>query len=265
VAERAAGGVMRPVLSIVVWNLHWGRARTRSSPAPAFDVVGPLAAADGDVLVLPEHFRRHDGAGVADGLAAYGYTLLEVPFVRLRLDPRPEVETPGDGWWSLVVATRLPLLDHAVLPIGKATADPAGARAVIRAGVAIGGSRFDVVGIHTSSKLWWGNPARHLRAVRAHLDELASGPAALAGDCNLWGPAVEALLPGWRRALRGRTYPARRPHSQVDHVLVNRHARAAGGAVLADHGSDHRPIRAVVTPVHGGAGAPGRSPSPDVK
>ncbi len=67
----------------------------------------------------------------------------------------------------------------------------------------------------------------------------------LAGDCNLWGPPVMAVLgDGWRRAVTGRTWPARRPHSQIDHVLVRPgDVRVVDAAVGGDVGSDHRPLR----------------------
>jgi endonuclease/exonuclease/phosphatase (EEP) superfamily protein YafD len=68
-------------------------------------------------------------------------------------------------------------------------------------------------------------------------------PLVVAGDFNLWGPPVRMLLPGWRRAVVGRTWPARRPHSQIDHVLVRGDVTAVTGEVLSDVGSDHRPVR----------------------
>jgi endonuclease/exonuclease/phosphatase (EEP) superfamily protein YafD len=67
--------------------------------------------------------------------------------------------------------------------------------------------------------------------------------AVIVGDFNLWGPAVSALLPGWRRAVRGRTWPAHRPHSQIDHVLVRDGVEVVDAAVLGEVGSDHRPVR----------------------
>jgi endonuclease/exonuclease/phosphatase (EEP) superfamily protein YafD len=65
----------------------------------------------------------------------------------------------------------------------------------------------------------------------------------IVGDFNLWGPAVSALLPGWRRAVRGRTWPAHRPHSQIDHVLVRDDVKVVDTAVLDEVGPDHRPVR----------------------
>jgi endonuclease/exonuclease/phosphatase family metal-dependent hydrolase len=66
----------------------------------------------------------------------------------------------------------------------------------------------------------------------------------LAGDFNFWGPGVAMVLPGWRRAVTGRTYPAHRPHSQIDHVLVNERIEVLRGEVLPANDSDHRPVRA---------------------
>jgi len=61
---------------------------------------------------------------------------------------------------------------------------------------------------------------------------------------NLWGPFVARLLPGWRRTVRGRTWPAWRPHSQLDQVLVRGPLTFCGGDVLPAAGSDHRAVRA---------------------
>ena len=53
-------------------------------------------------------------------------------------------------------------------------------------------------------------------------------------------------MPGWRRAVVGRTWPAWRPHSQIDHILVRGALRPVAGAVLPHAGSDHRPVRAEI-------------------
>ena len=37
---------------------------------------------------------------------------------------------------------------------------------------------------------------------------------------NLWGPPIHAFLGQWQRAVKGKTWPAWRPHSQLDHILV---------------------------------------------
>ena len=58
---------------------------------------------------------------------------------------------------------------------------------------------------------------------------------------------MRTLLPGWRRAVLGRTWPASRPHSQIDHILVRPQIGVVDSAVLGDVGSDHRPVRATLT------------------
>jgi endonuclease/exonuclease/phosphatase (EEP) superfamily protein YafD len=109
--------------------------------------------------------------------------------------------------------------------------------------VDIRGAPVDIVGVHVSSKLWKFAPPRQLRRLRPQLPPRGRA-AVVAGDCNLWGPGVVAMLPHWRRAVRGRTYPAPRPHSQIDHVLVREGVEIVSGEVLAATPSDHRPVRA---------------------
>jgi endonuclease/exonuclease/phosphatase family metal-dependent hydrolase len=71
----------------------------------------------------------------------------------------------------------------------------------------------------------------------------APGTAAvLAGDMNLWGPPVNSFFPAWRRAVTGRTWPAHRPHSQLDHVLITEALSVDSARIAARSGSDHRPV-----------------------
>ena len=127
--------------------------------------------------------------------------------------------------------------------MGDVFRDHAGAAQRDRVHGDVGGAAVDVVGLHTSSKLWYAGPITHMRNVGPQLP--ANGRAAVvAGDFNFWGPAVVRLLPGWKRAVLGRTYPAHRPHSQIDHILVNEHVEVLGGEVLPAMRSDHRPVRA---------------------
>ena len=44
--------------------------------------------------------------------------------------------------------------------------------------------------------------------------------------------------------MRGRTYPAHRPHSQTDHILVNPPVDVVASEVVPQIMSDHRPVRA---------------------
>ena len=101
---------------------------------------------------------------------------------------------------------------------------------------------ISVCGVHMSHLLY-GSP-RNFAELRHRLRTEARPDAAVAGDMNSWGPLVRLFMRGWKRAVIGRSWPAWRPHSQIDHILVRGALRPHAGAVLPDAGSDHRPIRA---------------------
>ena len=148
----------------------------------------------------------------------------------------------GDGDWVLAVLSRLPVRSVEVVPVGPQLARDPGRRAVVRAVVEAGGTPLTVVGTHLpllKDPVWRLAPA--LRAALPGPGE----PGAFAGDMNMWGWCAERLAgPGWRRAVRGRTYPSARPHSQTDHILVNDAVRVVGAEVVPQVRSDHRPVRA---------------------
>ncbi|MCU1429883.1 MAG: metal-dependent hydrolase [Actinomycetia bacterium] len=203
-----------------------------------------LERLDTDILVLPETWVPHAGEGVVDRLRAAGYAVEVAPWATMdRSGSKPEIASPGEGSWSLAVASRCRILARRDLPLPRTLFDPAGPRVAIQCTLDVSGTTVEMVGLHTSSRLWWGAPFIQLNALRRRLPRF-DGPAFLAGDFNLWGPWVERLLPGWERTVRGRTYPSHRPHSQIDHVLVNRRLTFVSGEVVDDHRhSDHRPIR----------------------
>jgi endonuclease/exonuclease/phosphatase (EEP) superfamily protein YafD len=213
------------------------------------------------VLVLPESFRPDAEPGMLDVLASIGYQVETVPITRFEAW---HSSTSGRGWrpspgtWCLAVASRLPVLERRELTMGKVFRDPAGVRSALRIDVDVEGRRVTVVGLHSSSKLYFAGPMTHLRTLRSSLPD-GPEPAIVAGDFNLWGPGVVGLLRGWRRAVRGRTYPAHRPHSQIDHVLVNAAVECIDSQVLPAFGSDHRAVKARLSV----APAPARTAPPD--
>ena len=152
----------------------------------------------------------------------------------------------GLGDVGLAMLSRIPAEAQGRLSVGTVLSDPTPERGALHVVLDVGGTKVDLIGVHLSSRLPYGPPIQ-LRRLAAQLPP-AGRPGIVAGDCNFWGPAVESFLPGWRRTVRGRTWPAGRPHSQIDHILV----RAADGTevlhseVLPGVGSDHRPVRATL-------------------
>ncbi len=206
---------------------------------------------DADLVVVVESFRRHDGQGVLDDLTDDGYRIESLELSTLTLGGfRPRYDVPGEGRWEIAICSRFPIRARRELPIGRIPRDAGGDRSALMCTIDVEGTDVDLVGVHVSSKLWKLAPMRHLRALRPQLPT-QERTAIVAGDFNLWGPGVLAVLPGWHRALRGRTYPAHRPHSQIDHILVRDDITVLSGEVLAPTPSDHRPVRARLRVQHG--------------
>jgi endonuclease/exonuclease/phosphatase family metal-dependent hydrolase len=154
--------------------------------------------------------------------------------------PRFRAATPGR--WGIAVLSRLPVVDHREVDLGRLRRDRA-RRGALLVRVEVGDGRaLTVVGTHMTH-LSYGSPLQFTRLRRLLAPLVGEGPAVLVGDMNLWGPPVAVLMPGWRRVVLGKTWPAWRPHSQVDHILARGPVRSLGGEVLPMAGSDHRPLR----------------------
>jgi endonuclease/exonuclease/phosphatase family metal-dependent hydrolase len=246
----------------------WGRP---------YDVVAACRAIDADVLVVQETWTPDHGAGIVETVsAALGYAVVEQPLARGRLaTPHPQADgrwmsfsgrrrdhsiyldgersfdatvgrsrrylDAGPGQWGIAVLSRLPVHSHCVIDLGRLTHDRARRLAVV-VRLDLSGIAVTVIGTHMSH-ITYGAPRQFLRLSRAMRQTVPTGPGILAGDMNLWGPPVSAFFPGWRRALRRRTWPAWRPHSQIDHILIRGPLKVEGGQVFAAMGSDHLPLR----------------------
>jgi endonuclease/exonuclease/phosphatase family metal-dependent hydrolase len=150
----------------------------------------------------------------------------------------------GLGTVGLAVISRLPARLQGRLTVGTVAGDPTPERGGLHLSLDVDGTTVDLIGVHLTSRLPYGPPIQ-LTRLRRQLP--ANGrPMVIAGDCNFWGPGVATFLPGWRRTVRGRTWPARRPHSQIDHILVRRDLEIVDAEVLPAVGSDHRPVRATL-------------------
>ncbi len=263
----AADGT-RDTVRLATFNVHmgvdgWGRP---------YDLLAECAGLDADILILQEAWTSDDGTpGTAARVAdRCGYAVVvEAPLARARLyEPvvtrstrwapafgqvrktlRLDLEkwkAPADrrhrasdrGTWGIALLSRVPWRDPEAVTLGKLRRDAA-ARAVVRCTVDLGGREVTVLGTHMSHITHW-SPTQYRR-----LGDLLPHPdhaAVLAGDMNMWGPPVNSFFPAWRRAVTGRTWPAHRPHSQLDHVLITPALAVVDARVVPSTGSDHRPV-----------------------
>jgi len=260
-----------PELTVATFNLHagidgWGRA---------FDVVAACDALRADVVLLQEAWTPEDGDGLAQLVAASGS--YEVHQVRLsdalmfepvagvsrrwgpsRHDPkarplwvggtkiltRARLGRPGaevhSGSWGIALLSRLPVRRVETIELGQLSRDSSPSRVALLAEIEVGGCALTVVGTHLAHFMH-GSPIL-LDRLRRRLPE-PTQPAVLAGDMNFWGPPVSLALPGWRRAVKARTYPSWRAHSQIDHILVTRPVKVISGGAVRVGRSDHLPLR----------------------
>ena len=226
-------------ISVAQFNTHFGRTK-RGRP---YDVVDAIARLDADVVALEEVWQSHGGESfAAQAGRELGYHVHEravAPGVVTRRRDVARTGEPSEGWWGMALLTRAPHAPLTPIPLGRALGDRA-SRVALQAEV----GPLHVVVTHISHRLW-GSPLQ-LRTLARGV--AADGPPTVVlGDFNMWGRVVSRIFgPAWRRAVLGRTWPARRPHSQIDHVLVNGAVEVVESAVLPRTGSDHLPIRAVL-------------------
>jgi endonuclease/exonuclease/phosphatase family metal-dependent hydrolase len=260
---------------VASFNIHagvdgWGRP---------WDVGAALRDLRADVVILQELWHpQHGVSSVEEAARDLGYSFLRHSLAQgRRARPHPQAdhrwmrqldwrgnshaiyldsertlprwvvrssrfEEASAGSLCIAVLSRLPILSHEVVELGRLPRDRA-TRAAIVADVTAGECQLTVVGTHMSH-LTYGSPVHFERLRRALLLPTDGRPAVLAGDMNLWGPPASLLLHGWRKVVSGRTWPSWRPHSQVDHIFVKGALSAASAEVLPHWGSDHRAVRA---------------------
>jgi endonuclease/exonuclease/phosphatase family metal-dependent hydrolase len=244
------------VVTIASYNTHFGVDRH----GVPFDVIAAIADLDADVVALQEVWRPHGGRSfAADAAEQLGYEVHETPLAPGLITHRQDLakrDEQSEGMWGLAVLSRAPSRARPTIPLGRIAFDRA-ARVAMPVEVDTGdpGGPLVVVVTHISHRLF-GSPRQIRRVVRA-IDPDGE-PTVVLGDFNLWGPPVGLLFgDGWTRPVRGRTWPAWRPHSQLDHIVCNRAVAARDGQVVAQTPSDHRPVRATVdVAVRGGRRPP---------
>jgi endonuclease/exonuclease/phosphatase family metal-dependent hydrolase len=254
---------------VVTFNLHagvdgWGR------PTRALDTV---KAFDADVLILPELWRSDEGHDFFEDLrSSLG---VDGGFAPLAKGERVTLGAGGPGWqprfahffgehglffgehrsltssqlaarelvehietgtWGLAVLSRFRLEEFNVIALGRMPREKVN-RALAVARFNTGSRSFYVLAIH-GAHISHGSHRQYRRVneIAASLDP--GVPVLLGGDFNSWRPLLKLFLPGWRSLAKGRTWPAHRPHSQIDHIF-GRGPWIAKGSFTKDGGSDH--------------------------
>ncbi len=266
------------MLSVANYNMHcgmdgWGRP---------YDYVAAITALRSDVIVLEEAWTPEgdDGGGqAAEAARALGYQIeahtlgqgrrirpqagatdswlarpiwsernkaLYMDGVRpqpARVQAMSRWQEAEPGTWGIAVLVRpeLPIEATRLVHLSVLRSDRV-RRAAVVVDLTVEGRPISVAGTHMSH-LHAGSH-RNWAELRRQLRTEARPDAVLAGDMNTWGPLVHLFMPGWRRAVVGRTWPTWHPHSQIDHVIVRGAVHPVAGEVLPHAGSDHRPVRA---------------------
>jgi endonuclease/exonuclease/phosphatase family metal-dependent hydrolase len=238
-------------LTVASFNIHWGYG-SRSGRFPPFDVVGACRQLEPDVLLLLESWAPFDGpSSHAEVAADLGLTVAAfVPLAQSTVEGRPHIlakvtDVPrhpeATGLWGMALLTRTPAAAVTVSPLPSTWTDPV-ERALLGAEIAVGSGCVSFHGTHFAH-YQYGSPL-HRRPFQQALPD-PSTAAVLLGDFNMWGWSVDLMVPpGWRRSVKGKTFPARRPQHQIDHLLVTPSVEVLHAEVLPDLGSDHRAIRA---------------------
>lgn len=227
------GAGARPAneLRIASWNVHMGL----HNDGGRNDLVTECKRLDVDVLVMQEAWwygeRSSDlveQVATAMGAEAHVYT-----------SPTPMRRYPAQ--WTVAVLSTLPSerLDDVPLVSMRNRA-----RAMVRVrltelDITIAGAHLD--GIHSARRrpdIW----QRQRVDFRRH----AQQNDIILGDLNMWAPVVERDARPLRNAISGPTWPWKRPHSQIDHILVSDRLDVVDGQVMGDMGSDHLAVRATL-------------------
>jgi len=231
-------------LTVASFNTHWG-IDARGRP---YDVGAAARSLGADVLVVQEVWRPHGGpAFIDDVVAATRLPIVnELVLAPDNMSGRPRhlpAQDAGDppGTWGIAVLSALPVRRAFDIDLGCPPGDVVTRRAAACIEIDVGGHPLLVAGVHASHKLWGSPPQlRHLHRLLA----AEAVPSVIVGDCNMWGGVLRFLLPGRTRAVKGRTFPGHRPHSQIDHVWVPSGIEVVSGEVSGFLSSDHRAVRA---------------------
>jgi endonuclease/exonuclease/phosphatase family metal-dependent hydrolase len=218
-------------------NMHGGVG----SAGQPFDVEAAIRDLDADVVALQETWSPESGAdplaAVAASLGAGLYRLQLRSAASLRALGIPADSGPGQS--GLAVLCRHHVTSCELADLGQMRGDPVRRRAQILTVELPDQSVVRIVATHLTHRLM--SPLQLARLIR-YLDG-GSVPTVIAGDLNMPG-LLASRARGYTMAVRGRTWPAELPVTQLDHILAGPGIEPVAGSVLPPAGSDHLPVRA---------------------
>ena len=225
-------------ITLASLNLHGGL----TSQDQPFDVAEACHRLKADLITLQEAWRPEEQPDAVTAVAAeLGAELRHRGLARNTSRAWLGVGTDrSPGTWGLAVLSMLPVTGYQEIELGRAPGDSISRAAQVLTVTTPGGAAVRVVNTHLTHR--FTSPVQLARLTR----RLAAGPAlptVIAGDLNMprW---LTLAAPGYRATVRGRTYPAGRPFTQLDHLLIRGPVRVSGAEVADPVGSDHLPIRA---------------------
>ena len=226
--------------AIASWNLFQGlhHSSVRDGWVHNLALENHLCSLDADVLVLPEawRFNQANPTWAEDIAHRMGYELHQW------VSDTPS-RSPNIVPWRIVMMTRIPA--RALPPQVMPRLPGFGQRAIVRAKLTDSGLTVAAAHLYGIHLLLRPAPRAWMKE-RAELRTAAAANDIVAGDLNMWGPVIQRDARTLRPAVRGRTYPAKRPHSQIDHILLSDRVEVLANGVLPDMGSDHRAVYATL-------------------
>jgi endonuclease/exonuclease/phosphatase family metal-dependent hydrolase len=226
-------------IALTSFNVHWG-GRTPGGRT-TYDLGAVSRSLPGDVVVYQEDWDHPDEPSrieVPPGWHQYRHVFGRLERPRSFGLPPPLAARRGE--WGLLVASAHPLELAGRVSLPAVFGDNRTSAPVLR--IASPAGDLTVVAVHLAST---AVPFGALRQLPALHRQVPAGPVVVLGDHNLWATWTRPFFAGFTRAVRGPTWPARRPWSQIDHIWV-RGLEVAGGRALRFVGSDHRPVTATV-------------------
>jgi endonuclease/exonuclease/phosphatase family metal-dependent hydrolase len=225
------------------FNTHWGGRDV--SGRTEYDLPAACRALDTDVRVFQEVWDHPDELArlwLPDEFERHVLVMRRAPRPDHFELPEPQARRVGD--FTLVVATRFPLLERRVIELFRTRKDPRHQALACWLDTPLGPTW--VVAVHLTIGLLPLGSARQLRSLVPQIDR--DGPAIIVGDHNLWRPPAHLIVGRrWSASVKGKTWPAHRPRHQIDHIWA-RGLRPTGGRVLYALGGDHLAVTATMMP-----------------